>query len=37
MGDFGKSDKMIKISGKVEKSNTTGLVEIFLFLLKSFF
>ena len=22
MGDFGKSDKMIKINGKVDKSNT---------------
>ena len=29
MVDFGKSDKMIKISGKVDKSNTTDLVVIF--------
>ena len=27
--DFGKSDKIIKISRKVDKSNTTGLMAIF--------
>ena len=29
MVDFGESDKMIKINGKVDKSDTTGLLVIF--------
>ena len=29
MVDLGESDKMIKISGKIDKSNTTGLMVIF--------
>ena len=33
MVDFGISDKMIKMSGKVDKSNTTGLMVIFCSLL----
>ena len=34
MVDSGKSDKMIKISGKVDRLTTTGLVVIFRSLFK---
>ena len=34
MAVFGKFDKLIKMSGKVDKPNTTGLVEIFRSLFK---
>ena len=34
MVDFGESDKMIEINGKVDKSNTTDLVMIFCSLFK---